>query len=42
MNTDILTRALTYRQAAADPDELFLARRILPDQVKSCFQVIAN
>ena len=41
MNTDILTRALTYRQAA-DPDELFPARRILPDQVKSCLQVIAD
>ena len=42
MNTDILTRALSYRQAAADPDELFPARRILPDQVKSCIQVITD
>jgi hypothetical protein len=42
MNTDILTRTLTYRQAAADPDELFPARTILPDQVKSCIRVIAD
>jgi predicted nucleotidyltransferase len=42
MNTDILTRALTYRQAAADPDELFPASLILPDQVKSCRQFIAD
>jgi hypothetical protein len=42
MTTDILTKALTYRQAAADPDELFPARRILPDQVKSCIQVITD
>jgi hypothetical protein len=42
MNTDILARALTYRQAAADPDDLFPARRILPDQVKSCIQAIAD
>jgi predicted nucleotidyltransferase len=42
MNTDILTRALIYRQAAADPDELFPARTILPDQVKSCIRVITD
>jgi predicted nucleotidyltransferase len=42
MNTDILTRALIYRQDAADPDELFPDRRILPDQVTSCIQVIAE
>jgi hypothetical protein len=42
MNTDILTRALTYREAAADPDDLFPARKILPDQVKSCIQAIAD
>jgi hypothetical protein len=42
MNTDILTSALKYRQAAADPDELFPARGMLPDQVKSCLQFIAN
>ena len=42
MNTDILTEALTYRQAAADPDELFPARRILPDQVKSCVRLCSN
>jgi hypothetical protein len=40
MNTDILTSALKYRQAGADPDELFPARRMLPDQVKSCLQFI--
>jgi predicted nucleotidyltransferase len=40
MNIDILTSALKYRQAAADPDELFPARRMLPDQVKSCLQFI--
>jgi predicted nucleotidyltransferase len=42
MDTDILTSALKYRQAAADPDELFPARGMLPDQVKSCLQFIAN
>src|SRR5262249_50104654 len=42
MNTDILTSALKYRQAAADPDELFPARGMLPDQVKSCLQFIAD
>jgi predicted nucleotidyltransferase len=42
MNTDILTEALTYRQAGTDPDELFPARTILPDQVKSCIQVITG
>jgi hypothetical protein len=42
MNTDILARTLTYRQAAADPDDLFPARKILPDQVKSCIQAIAD
>jgi len=42
MNTDVLTRALAYRQAAADPDGLFPARSILPDQVKSCLQFIAD
>jgi hypothetical protein len=42
MNTDILTRALTYREAAADPDDLFPVRKILPDQVKSCIQAIAD
>jgi hypothetical protein len=42
MNTDILTRALTCREAAADPDDLFPARKILPDQVKSCIQAIAD
>jgi hypothetical protein len=40
MDTDIMTRALIYRQAAADPDALFPARRILPEQVTSCIQVI--
>jgi hypothetical protein len=38
MNTDILTRALLYRQAVADPDELFPARSNLSDQVKSCIR----
>ena len=42
MNTDILTRALAYRQAAADPDALFPARTVLLDQVKSCTQFIAD
>lgn len=36
MDTGILTRTLSYREAAADPDALFAARSILPDQVKSC------
>jgi predicted nucleotidyltransferase len=42
MNTDILTRALAYRRAAADPDALFPARTVLPNQVKSCTQFIAD
>jgi predicted nucleotidyltransferase len=36
MNTDVLTQALAYRQAGADPDALFSARAVLPFQVKSC------
>ena len=42
MNTDILTSALKYRQAAADPDALFPARGMLADQIKSCLQFIAD
>jgi hypothetical protein len=42
MNTDILTRALSYRQAAADPDELFPARSTLSDQVKSCIRFVTE
>jgi predicted nucleotidyltransferase len=42
MNTDILTRAVAYRQAAADPDALFPARTVLPDQVKSCEQLVSD
>lgn len=41
VNTDILTKALAYRRAAADPDALFPART-LPDQVKSCTQFISQ
>jgi predicted nucleotidyltransferase len=42
MNTDVLTQALAYRQAGADPDGLFPARTVLPDQVKSCTRFIAD
>jgi hypothetical protein len=42
MNTDILTQALAYRQAGADPDALYPARADLCDQVKSCARFIAE
>src|SRR6516162_994244 len=42
VNTDILTKALAYRRAAADPDALFPARTVLPDQVKCCTQFISQ
>jgi predicted nucleotidyltransferase len=42
LNTDILTQALAYRQAGADPDALFPARAVLPDQVKSCIRSMAG
>jgi predicted nucleotidyltransferase len=40
MNIDILTKALACREAAADPDALFPARTVLPDQVKSCIRLV--
>jgi predicted nucleotidyltransferase len=42
MDTDILTQALAYRQAGADPDALFPARAVLRDQVKSCIRFMAG
>ena len=42
MNTDVLTQALAYRQAGADPDALFPARAVLRDQVKACTRFIAE
>jgi predicted nucleotidyltransferase len=42
MNTEVLTRALLCREAGADPDPLFSARTVLPDQVKSCMGLIAD
>jgi len=42
LDTDLLTRALAYRQAAADPDALFPARVVLPDQVRSCTQFLTD
>jgi hypothetical protein len=43
MNTDVLTtKALVYRQGAADPDVLFPARTVLSDQVKSCIGLVAD
>ena len=42
MNTDILTQALAYRQAGADPDALFPGRAVLRDQVKSCTRFMAG
>jgi predicted nucleotidyltransferase len=42
VNTDILTKALAYRRAAADPDALFPARTALPDQVKFCTRFISQ
>ncbi len=40
INTEILTQALAYRKAGADPDPLFAARTSLPEQVKSCRRFI--
>jgi predicted nucleotidyltransferase len=40
INTEILTQALAYRNAGADPDLLFAARTSLPEQVKSCRRFI--
>ena len=40
MNTDVLTQALSYRQAGADPDALFPARAGLPDQIESCTRFV--
>jgi predicted nucleotidyltransferase len=42
MHTEILTQALAYRRAGADPDALFPARTMLPEQVKSCRRFIAG
>ncbi len=42
MNTEVLTQALAYRQAGADPDALFPARTILPDQITSCTRFMAE
>jgi predicted nucleotidyltransferase len=42
LNTDILTEALACREAGADPDALFPARTVLPQQVKSCIRFIAD
>ena len=36
IDTEILTQALSCRQAGADPDALFALRTSLPDQVRSC------
>jgi predicted nucleotidyltransferase len=36
INSEVLTQALICRQAGADPDALFTARTLLPDQVKTC------
>ena len=42
MNIDILTKTLACREAAADPDALFPARTVLPDQVKSCIRLVTD
>jgi predicted nucleotidyltransferase len=42
IDTEVLTRALSYREAAADPDALFAARSVLPDQVKSCERLMRD
>jgi predicted nucleotidyltransferase len=42
MNTDILIKALAYRQSAADPDPLFPERGVLPDQVESCVRFVTG
>jgi hypothetical protein len=40
LNADLLTQALAYRNAGADPDALFPQRAALHDQVKSCSRFI--
>jgi predicted nucleotidyltransferase len=42
LNTGILTKTLACREAAADPDALFPARTVLPQQVKSCIRFITD
>jgi hypothetical protein len=40
LNVDVIGRALTCRQAGADPDSLFSARTTLPSQIRACQSLI--
>jgi predicted nucleotidyltransferase len=40
LDVDLIARALAYRSAAADPDDLFPARFGLPQQVEACVRVL--
>jgi predicted nucleotidyltransferase len=42
LDTDLLAQALAYRQTGTDPDALFPARTMLPDQVRSCTRFLAD
>jgi predicted nucleotidyltransferase len=42
MHCEIIVKALEYRSAGADPDPLFPARTLLPDQVEACNRFMAQ
>ena len=42
LDVDLIARALKCRQAAADPDALFSARRTLLSQIDACASLFAN
>jgi hypothetical protein len=42
LDLSLISRALQCRQADADPDSLFAARRSLPSQVDACAALLAG
>jgi len=42
LSVDVIARALTCRQAGADPDSLFSARTKLPSQIRACASLIKD
>jgi hypothetical protein len=42
LDVDVIVRALTCRQAGADPDTLFSARAILSSQIRACASLIKD
>jgi hypothetical protein len=41
LDVNSLARALQFRNAAADPDPMFPARRVLPSHVNACAALLA-